>query len=75
MRVSRFETGGFVIHAITGSFTGRVSAWFDALGNPIDAEQLIGNRSRPVRVGGPIWNRLRTLGAVWAMPGRIVEAK
>jgi hypothetical protein len=70
---STFSTGGFVVHGITGAFSGRVSAWFDANGNPLDAEQIIQRNgrpiSRPVRRDGPMWDRLRRHGSIYASAG------
>jgi hypothetical protein len=58
-----FPAGGFVCHRITGAFRGVVSAWFDADGNPLDAEQRTPDgRYRPVKKGGPIWQRLAVIG-------------
>lgn len=58
-----FPSGGFVIHRITGNFRGVVSAWFGADGVPIDAQQRTPDgRYRPVKKGGPIWNRLAIIG-------------
>jgi len=63
IQLSRFPDGGFVIHKISvDGASGRFSAWFDATGKLLDAEQLIGNRSRPVKRNGPIWEILKTVG-------------
>lgn len=69
MQVSYFHNGGYVVHKITGSFEGRVSAWFDAGGNMLDAEQLIGwgpDASREVKRDGPIWRHAQYMGRVYA---------
>lgn len=65
IQVCRFSNGGFVLHKITGAFTGRCSAWFDADGTMTACEQIIGygRGERSVRVDGPIWNHCRTMGA------------
>jgi len=65
MQFSRFSNGGFVIHKITGDFKGKVSAWFDASGSVLDAEQIVNNRSRRVVRGGSIWKRLQSIGSAW----------
>jgi hypothetical protein len=68
MQVSRFPDGGYVVHGITGSFKGRVSAWFGPTGTLLDAEQKIlgvhscTSGSRPVRVDGPIWEHCKHVG-------------
>jgi hypothetical protein len=57
------------VHRITGSWKGRVSAYYDAGGVLVDAEQILPNfQSRPVKRGGPIWNEVdrRMLPAVYA---------
>jgi hypothetical protein len=64
MQFGRFINGGFYLHKITGNFKGRVSAWFDRDGKPLDAEQIpvpFGS-SRPVKKGGPIWRKIEQLG-------------
>lgn len=73
MQIQRFNDGGFVIHKISGPFTGRVSAWFDRDGRVLDAEQMIGFGvgSRPVKANGPIWRHLQIIGRVWRMPAQI----
>lgn len=69
MQLSRFSNGGFVLHKITGNFVGRISAWFDVNGKPIDAEQITSkfghNRTRPVNRDGSIWQYLETLGNLY----------
>jgi len=46
MQLSRFQTGGFVIHRIVlNGFQGRFSAWYDSTGKLLDAEQFIGKRN------------------------------
>ena len=64
--------GGFALHKVTPpTFKGRCSAWFDADGNLLDAEQIIprsdGNETeRSVKRGGPIWEYLQGVGRkVW----------
>ena len=50
MQKHAFANGGFVIHKIRiEPFAGRFSAWFDATGALLDAEQIDAlNRSRRV---------------------------
>ena len=67
-QVARFPDGGFVLHKITGNWKGNVSAWFDKNGRPLDAEQMsggFGSPARRVKRGGPIWDRLESIGKVW----------
>lgn len=67
-QVARFGDGGYVVHKITGPFKGKVSAWFDANGNILDAEQVGINpfgqspSCRPVKRGGPIWRHAASVG-------------
>ena len=63
MQISRFSTGGFVLHGITHLAKSRISAWYDAQGALLDAEYPATGRtvrSADVRAG------LQTLGPVWA---------
>mgnify|MGYP003624896260 CR=1 FL=1 len=61
-----FEGGGYVLHKMTGSFAGRVSAWFTAEGQLVDAEQYDSrDRVRPVKHNGPMWKELASRGKVW----------
>jgi len=47
MQLSRFPTGGFVLHRIVlNGISGRFSAWYDATGKLLDAEQFVGTRNR-----------------------------
>lgn len=66
MQVKYFENGGFVVHKIDASRDHRISAWFDASGEPIDAERLIGNRSYHISRTGPTWDRCRDVGRMFA---------
>lgn len=69
IQVCRFPQGGFVLHKITGSFKGTVSAWFEPDGTMTSGEQLYwnGTRSaaRDVKQGGPIWNEIAPLGRIY----------
>ena len=65
MQKHAFANGGFVIHKIRiEPFAGRFSAWFDATGALLDAEQIDAlNRSR--RVTSRQWSRLASVGLAW----------
>ncbi len=61
-----FTDGGFVLHKIKGNFNGKASAWFDAQGVLLDAEQItIGGVSRPVKRDGKIWHFISSVGRAW----------
>jgi hypothetical protein len=67
IQVSRFSTGGFVLHKITGDFSGKCSAWFDEKGEILAAEQIIpyagrSEISRSVKKNGPIWETCKMIG-------------
>ena len=64
MQISRFTTGGFVIHKmLLQNYKGRFSAWYDEEGKLLDAEQLFDHmHERSVVKGGPIWQRLQEVG-------------
>jgi hypothetical protein len=65
IQVSYFSPGGFVLHKITGDFSGKCSAWFDKDGNIEEAEQIIptkGGITRPVKKNGPIWEICASFG-------------
>lgn len=63
MQHVQFPDGGYVLHKITGDFSGRVSAWFDKTGNLVDAEQLLpSGKSRPLRKAGPLWSYVSAVG-------------
>jgi hypothetical protein len=71
MQYASFSNGtqGFVLHKITGYWSGRCSAWYDANGTLLDAEQHAGTwteQTRPVKRGGPMWRELSRLGPVYA---------
>ena len=65
MQKHAFANGGFVIHKIRiEPFAGRFSAWFDASGALLDAEQIDAlNRSR--RVTSRQRSRLASVGQAW----------
>lgn len=62
MQFHYFHSGGYVLHKITGYWSGRCSAWFDKEGKLLAAEQFRGDIAYPVKVGGPMWNELRRIG-------------
>lgn len=66
MQVSRFTTGGFVIHAITHLSRAKISAWFDAKGALLDAHYP--DLGRDVAPTSPVRTSLSTLGRAWAQP-------
>lgn len=65
-QVALYQTGGGAVHKITGSFVGTVSAYFDAGGRMVDAEQIVGRGlgrvSRYVKPDGPVWNYAQEVG-------------
>lgn len=64
MKVSHFRTGGFVVHGMTGYWRGRVSGWYNANGELVDAEQITAKGVRPVPHNGPMWQALAHKGRV-----------
>ena len=61
-------SGGYVLHKVTGYWSGRCSAWYDVDGNMLDAEQYIGHwieRTRPVKRNGPLWKALQVIGRAY----------
>jgi hypothetical protein len=67
IQVSRFSPGGFVLHKITGDFSGKCSAWFDEKGEILAAEQIVlytgrSEISRSVKKNGPIWEICASFG-------------
>lgn len=64
-QVARFSTGGYVLHKLMGN----VSAWLDDSGALLNAEakDRLG-RFRPVKRGGPQWERVESGGRVYAEP-------
>ena len=68
MQVSRFHNGGYVVHKITGPWSGSVSAWFNAEGDMIDAEQITTRCPGGKRVNrrGSVWKIAETIGRRFA---------
>jgi hypothetical protein len=67
MQISYFPCGGFVLHKITGDFSGKCSAWFNNKGDILEVEQIIpfkGGITRPVKKNGPIWKYCKRLGSI-----------
>lgn len=61
----KFSNGGFVLHRIQGDFSGKVSAWFDDIGELLDAEQILPSRQcRPIKRNGPIWQQCEQWGRI-----------
>ncbi len=70
MKKMTYHDGSYVLHGIVGnSWTGKISAWYEADGTLRDAERIQGNKVFPVKEGGPIWTRLENIGAVYADEG------
>jgi len=61
-----FYNHGFVIHKITGDFSGKISAWFGPSGELLNCEQILPHKqiSRPVKINGPIWKEIAKLGNI-----------
>jgi hypothetical protein len=63
MDVNRWANGNFVIHKILGGWKGHASAWFKKDGTMYDCEQVLRPfRTRPIKMGGPIWRELELIG-------------
>jgi hypothetical protein len=71
IQLARFPDGGFVLHKITApEYSGRFSAWFDASGGLLDAEQITTRgsgimgqtASRHVKRDTPSWSMLAQVG-------------
>ena len=70
MKKMTYHDGSYVLHGIVGnSWTGKISAWYEADGTLRDAERIQGTKVFPVKEGGPIWTRLENIGAVYADEG------
>lgn len=70
MQISRFSTGGYVIHKILlQRGKGRFSAWYDKTGKLLDAEQIFDSgQTRQVVENGPTWQRLAEVGGRFTKP-------
>lgn len=66
MQVSKFTTGGFVIHKATiPNRSGHYSAWYDIVGKLIDASRFDKTgREYNVHHQSPAWNELQSIGNV-----------
>lgn len=63
MQHQQFANGGYVLHKMTGFWTNKVSAWFDANGKLLDAEHILrSNVSRAVKRDGPMWREIERQG-------------
>lgn len=61
-----FERNSFVLHKITGSFTGRCSAWYMSDGTCYDVEWIRRDgQIRHVRPNTPMFRRCAMLGKIW----------
>jgi len=72
IQVSYFSPGDFVLHKITGGFSGKCSAWFNKEGEVEEVEQIIplkGGVTRPVKKNGPIWEFCASLGKRYVKKG------
>lgn len=71
MQYASFSEGreGYVLHKVTGRWSGHCSAWYAADGTLKDAEQITrtwARITRPVKVGGPMWRELQRIGKHYA---------
>ena len=61
-----FSPGSFVLHKITGKFSGKCSAWFDSEGKMTDCELIRKDGTRRlIPLGTPIYRFLESLGPIW----------
>jgi len=63
MKKTTFPDGGFVIHGIAHLTQNRISAWFNAKGDPVDAQYMPSGRSVIQR--GSVWLSLQSMGRAW----------
>lgn len=65
-QVHGFTDGGFVVHKLTGSWSGHVSAWFSRTGRLIDVEHVTrSGQRRGVSHIGPMWSEVAARGRVY----------
>ena len=66
IQLHRFSDGGFVLHRITDpQMAGRMSAWYDAQGNVLDAEAYDKlNRAHPVKANSFAWGVAQKYGRI-----------
>jgi hypothetical protein len=61
-----FERNSFVLHKITGRFTGKCSAWFLADGSIYDAEWIRNDgQIRNIPRNSPMFRHCESLGPIW----------
>jgi hypothetical protein len=61
-----FIPGSFVLHKITGRFTGHCSAWYSPEGTLEDCEQILRDgRVRSIRPNKPLWRKLEKIGLLY----------
>ncbi len=69
MQIATFSNGGFVLHKVYIGSAMKYSAWFDKDRNLLDAEGIdSARRSRNVKKGGPVWQRLQSIGRSVKVP-------
>lgn len=61
-----FEPGSFVLHKITGKFSGKCSAWFLPDGTITDAEWIRRDgQTRNIPRNSPMFRYCESLGPIW----------
>ena len=60
-----FPDGGFVLHKITGDFSGHCSAWYKKDGSLIDIEVILNGRARSFKIGGVYWQECERVGRIY----------
>ena len=61
-----FQPNSFVLHQITGKFTGHCSAWYSADGKLEDCEWIRRDGvHRMIPLGTPMYRYLESLGPIW----------
>ncbi len=70
-----FSNGGCVIHKMwVKGYVGHFSAWFDADGNLLDAEQRISiMKHRTVRHGKPCWKAIERKGRLFIESRKVTD--
>ena len=63
MQKAIFPNGGFVLHKITGDFSGKCSAWYDKTGKLVDAEQILDTGIiKKIKPNAAMWTHCAQLG-------------
>lgn len=61
-----FEPNSFVLHKITGKFSGHCSAWYSADGKLEECYWIRRDgQSRLIPIGTPMYRFLESLGPIW----------